>query len=113
MEQFVRYSVLITLNCCFVPLVWAGVIGLTDRNVHDLLLDLLVESSMEFHNDPEPFHVARLVYELSEVIDILVNGALPLCGLEFCEGKLDFILQAELSDKGFAECFPGGVFGGL
>jgi heterodisulfide reductase subunit B len=115
-EQFVHYPVLIALNCCFVPLIWAGIIRSTDQNVCDLVLDLLIESSTEFHNNPESFHVARLVYELSEVIDILVDSAFPLvvsCGLKFCKGKLGFILQAELSNEGFMEGFPGGVFGGL
>jgi hypothetical protein len=116
MEQFVFYSVFITSNRCFILFIWIGVIRSADQNVHDLVLNLLVESATKFCNDPESFHVARLVYELSEVIDILINGALPLVvshGLEFGEGNLGFILWAELSDEGFAEHFPDGVFGSL
>jgi hypothetical protein len=112
MEQFVHYSVLVASNCCLLPLVWVGVVGPTDRDVRNLVLDLLVESAMEFRDDPESFHVAHLIYELLKVID----GALSLVisrGFEFGEGELGFILRAELSDKGFMERFPGRVFGGF
>jgi hypothetical protein len=81
------------LNRCFVPLIWAGIIGSTDQNVHDLVLDLLVEFSTELCDNPESAH---LVYEFSEVINILVDGALPLVisrGLKFGEGELGFILR--------------------
>jgi hypothetical protein len=101
-ERGVCDAIFVTEDHGIIPLLGNFIRGASLCEAGDVVLNLRIEALMKFEDDVCTLEVVGLLYNLSETIDGLVDGARPLevgRGLEVGSQRLDFILGTEFGDE--------------
>ena len=108
-ERFVGSVILVNIFCHFIPIFWRGIRRTSIGHCSDGVLDLWVQSFLEFYYSGFGVCIPRFHYQLYEFIQVVINrlGLLLITGrLQFIDGYDIRVSQAEVLSEFFTEFFP-------
>ena len=108
-EGLVCFFVLKHPPSSFIPSLWIPEVQGPISKQCNSILECWVKSMLKFDHDGLVIIVLRKVYELLELVNVVINwvlGLVPAGAFQLGEGHELFILRTELIKEGLFKCFP-------